>query len=320
MQKFQSNGKLLITGEYLVLDGAMALALPTKYGQHLSVEPINQRKLIWESLDKDNNKWFEYEYTFEEICFPIVYENEIRKYNNKIAKQLLKILFHLGRLNREHFINYDSAYNAKDIEVTDGLKITTKLTFPQDWGLGSSSTLINNMANWAQVDPYKLLELTFGGSGYDIACAQHNTAITYQIENNNRHIKEANFNPSFKDSLYFVYLNKKQNSRDGIAQYKANTSNKTQVIKEISEMTSQLISCSNLTDCNLLINRHEQIISSIIHQVPVKEALFSDFKGSVKSLGAWGGDFVLVTSEENPTAYFRSKGYDTIVPYPEMIK
>ena len=32
---FYSNGKLLITGEYVVLDGAKALALPTKYGQNL---------------------------------------------------------------------------------------------------------------------------------------------------------------------------------------------------------------------------------------------------------------------------------------------
>ena len=32
-QTFYSNGKLLITGEYVVLDGAKALALPTKFGQ-----------------------------------------------------------------------------------------------------------------------------------------------------------------------------------------------------------------------------------------------------------------------------------------------
>lgn len=301
MQKFQSNGKLLITGEYLVLDGAMALAVPTKFGQSLEVTTLNKPILVWKSFDFKDDIWFE-------TVFKINH-NEISTQalnNNGKTERLLQILQLAKKLNPGF--------------LKSGCQVENKLTFPQDWGLGSSSTLINNMANWAQIDAYRLLDQTFGGSGYDIACAQHDTAITYQIENNNRHIKKANFNPSFKDSLYFVYLNKKQNSRDGIAQYKANTSNKTYVIKEISGITSQLISCSNLTDCNLLINRHEQIISSIIHQVPVKEALFSDFKGSVKSLGAWGGDFVLVTSEENPTAYFRSKGYDTIVPYPEMIK
>ena len=35
---YYSNGKLLITGEYLVLDGAEALALPTKFGQNLIIE------------------------------------------------------------------------------------------------------------------------------------------------------------------------------------------------------------------------------------------------------------------------------------------
>jgi hypothetical protein len=51
----------------------------------------------------------------------------------------------------------------------------------------------------------------------------------------------------------------------------------------------------------------------------VKEALFPDFKGVLKSLGAWGGDFILAISKENPKDYFASKGYETIIPYSEMI-
>ncbi len=38
MTTFRSNGKLLLTAEYLVLDGARAIALPTKLGQSLTVE------------------------------------------------------------------------------------------------------------------------------------------------------------------------------------------------------------------------------------------------------------------------------------------
>jgi mevalonate kinase len=37
MLDFYSHGKLLITSEYAVLDGAKALALPTRLGQKLSV-------------------------------------------------------------------------------------------------------------------------------------------------------------------------------------------------------------------------------------------------------------------------------------------
>ena len=43
---FYSNGKLLITGEYLVLDGARSLAIPTKFGQFLIVEEIENSNCI----------------------------------------------------------------------------------------------------------------------------------------------------------------------------------------------------------------------------------------------------------------------------------
>ncbi|MCX7550870.1 GYDIA family GHMP kinase [Xanthomarina sp. F2636L] len=302
-----SNGKLLLTGEYVVLDGALSLAVPTTFGQYLKITAIDGPKVIWKSLNYENNVWFEDSFSLQEITIGF------QKLRNDKANRLLEILQAAKQLNPA-FLN-------------SGYQVETKLTFPQDWGLGTSSTLINNIANWAQVDAYKLLGLTFGGSGYDIACAQNDSAITYQLKNSfdctlseNRTVKQTPFNPSFKEALYFVYLNKKQNSRDGIAQYRAYTTNKTQVVKEISNITTQLIDCSNISDFNLLLNKHEQLISSIIHQVPVKEKLFSDFNGAIKSLGAWGGDFVMVTSEENPSKYFKNKGFETMIPYSEIIK
>ena len=39
----------------------------------------------------------------------------------------------------------------------------------------------------------------------------------------------------------------------------------------------------------------------------------------LKSLGAWGGDFILAASETDPTPYFKSKGFDTVIPYDDMI-
>ena len=62
MQKYYANGKLLLTGEYLVLDGALALALPTKLGQSLTVEKTNGDNLIWESLDSKSYAWFQHSY------------------------------------------------------------------------------------------------------------------------------------------------------------------------------------------------------------------------------------------------------------------
>jgi hypothetical protein len=48
-KKFYSNGKLLITGEYLVLDGK-AFALPTKKGQNLIIEDGNNNEIIWKVM------------------------------------------------------------------------------------------------------------------------------------------------------------------------------------------------------------------------------------------------------------------------------
>ena len=94
--------------------------------------------------------------------------------------------------------------------------------------MGSSSTLINNIASWAKVDAYKLLWNAFSGSGYDIACAQHNLPIFYQLENQHPIVKQVDFNPNFKNELFFVHLNKKQNSREGIQRYKEYQSKKNQ--------------------------------------------------------------------------------------------
>ncbi len=301
MEKYYSNGKLLLSGEYVVLDGAISLAVPTKFGQWLEVETINEPKLIWTSFDNRGLVWFENEFEVEKI------NSSQMPSNDAISKRLIQILRAAKELNPA-FLNLNSGY-----------KITTRLDFEKNWGLGTSSTLINNIATWANIDAFTLLNKTFGGSGYDIACAQHNQPISYQLTESKPLVNLIDFNPSFKEHIYFVYLNKKQNSRDGIAMYKSNQGQSKTLISEINDITLNMISCKLLTEFNKLIERHEIIISKTIKQKPIKELLFSDFKGSIKSLGAWGGDFILVTSKEHPRPYFEAKGYHTIISYKEMV-
>jgi len=64
---------------------------------------------------------------------------------------------------------------------------------------------------------------------------------------------------------------------------------------------------------------HEKIISAIIQQKPVKSELFPDYFGEIKSLGAWGGDFVLATGNEKSISYFKNKGFETILGFEKMI-
>jgi len=304
MTTYYSNGKLLLTAEYVVLDGALALALPSKFGQTLSVESTDKTNGEWESYDADGSLWFKATFTLSDFNFST---EKLSDLNDKIAKQLQYILQSIRSLNALFLID------------GKGLKITTKLNFSRHWGLGSSSTLINNLAEWAQVDAYKLQFKCFGGSGYDIACAQHNQPIFYQVKNQKPIVKSVDFNPNFKEQLYFVYLNKKQNSREGIAHYQSLKNKENKVILEISEISKKILKSEKVLDFENLINQHEKIIGNVLKKQPIKERLFSDYFGCIKSLGAWGGDFILATGNIDTPNYFKQKGYETIIKYDDMI-
>ncbi|NNK88045.1 MAG: GHMP kinase, partial [Flavobacteriaceae bacterium] len=293
MKTYYSHGKLLITGEYLVLDGAKALAIPTKYGQSLSVEPVSGKSLVWKSIDSSGHSWYEHEFVLKDSSF------KIEDNCDSITRNLIKILNAVLGLNPD-FIN-----------ELRGCIVHTKLEFPNDWGLGSSSTLINNIAGWADVDPYRLLDLTFGGSGYDIACAIHDSPILYRRKNREVIIKPADFHPEFSGSLYFVHLNEKQDSRQAIAHYRKGQFDKQLYISRADELTDAFTACRDLESYHRLMESHEAMMSEILHMPTVKTQRFHDFNGSIKSLGAWGGDFILVASEKDPSNYFRSKGYTT---------
>lgn len=304
MTQFYSNGKLLLSAEYLVLDRALALALPTKYGQSLSVEKIEASHSIWESYDNDGSLWLSIKFTLSD--FDIISEETSTLGDKKIV-QLQKIL----RTTRQ--------MNSSFLSGNQNYKIQTKLSFSRQWGLGSSSTLINNMAQWAQVDAFELQFKCFGGSAYDVACAQNNSSILYQLKNQKPIVKSVKFNPDFKDQLYFVYLNQKQNSRDGIQLYQNLKGDVKNAVLEVSEISKSMLNCTKLSDFEILINQHEKIISKLIQTKPIKEQLFSDYFGSIKSLGAWGGDFILATGNAETPNYFKNKGFNTVIPFTKMV-
>jgi len=308
MKSFYSNGKLLITGEYLVLDEARALALPTQFGQSFTIQKIGYSKLIWESYTDQDELWFQVEFDLPKLLIiSATFESDNDGGNDSIAEILQNILLETKKLNSEFLSNNQGYY------------VKSKLTFPRNWGLGSSSTLINNIAKWSNVNAFQLQFNTFGGSAYDIACAQNNVPIIYQLKENNPCVEKVNFNPSFKDALYFVYLNKKQNSRNGITQYKNFTDNVKKFAEEVSKLTDEVVNCSDISIFEEIMKEHEQIISSIIKKEPIQQELFPDYFGQIKSLGAWGGDFVLATGNKDTRQYFSTKGFKTVITYADMI-
>lgn len=298
---FYSNGKLLITGEYLVLDGAKSLALPTKFGQYLKVSSGDLGQIHWTSFDNDNSIWFEETISFNEII------NFKALGNLSQRDTLIKILYEAYLLNADF------------LKSSLGYSISSALTFSKLWGLGTSSTLINNIAQWLKIDAFMLLNNSFGGSGYDIACAQNNSTIVYQLKNGLPIVEKVNFNPEFSDNIYFVYLNKKQSSKIAIENYYKNKKNLAIDFSIINKITLSVLNSNSTEEFCDLIDKHEKVMSEILELPTVKDTLFPDFDGSIKSLGAWGGDFVMAISKGNPRDYFENKGYKTIVSYKDMI-
>ena len=293
-----SNGKVLLTGEYVILDGALSLAAPTKFGQHLKFQENLSNIINWKSINFDGNIWFECLITSDTL-----------KVKSTSSKKISNTLVEI--------INFIREYNPSFLKKC-GSDISTNLTFEKNLGLGSSSTLISNLSKISGVNPYTLNNKIFKGSGYDIACAESISPILYKLDKDQKIINEVSFKPSFNEHIYFVYLNKKQNSISEIEKYNKNKASNS-IINEISDITSEILVCNSIDRFNKLIEAHELIISKLISKQTVKDLLFKDFDGYIKSLGAWGGDMIMVSSEIDPSKYFIEKGYSTIFKFKELL-
>ena len=294
--------------------------MPLKFGQTLSVETSHSASLQWDAY-KPDGPWFSV--TLNPKSLDIIDCDDQPK-----AEKLSQILKAVKQLNPAAF--------------KDGLHFETRLDFDPNWGLGSSSTLIANLARWANVNPYELLKLTFGGSGYDIACATAEGPIYYQLSTSEPALRQAqgpkvvepvetptptaepiDFNPPFADHLFFVYQGQKQSSSKEIKAFleKTNPIDLQNDINAVSEISHAVPKCHSLDEFAMLMQCHERIIARCIGQEPVQKR-FPDFEGVLKSLGAWGGDFILAATEwpeSQVKEYFKGKELDVVFGYKEML-
>ena len=342
---YKSNGKFLLTGEYLVLKGATALALPLKKGQSLEAETLdsNDNLIYWDAFYKSTDNG---QQTID-IVHDLVQSSEFRVQGSEFRVQSSEFNSHShwfsAVLDKNDFsirstddkekaerlsdiLSKAKALNGNIFTDAHDYKFSTHLDFNPQWGLGSSSTLINNIAEWAEINPYKLLDSTFKGSGYDIACAKSNHPIFFKIIADNpqaisQNIEAANFDPIFKDNLYFVYHGYKQNTAREIKAFLSKEKKYTDEIKSISEISRILPEVQTLRDFCYFIKVHEEITAACLEQKRLKK-YFNDFEGEVKSLGAWGGDFFLVATEwdeKKVKKYFDSKDLNIVFRYQDIV-
>lgn len=300
--RFFASAKLLLFGEYLVLRGAKALVMPLSLGQKLYVTKGATDGIHWNCFEKG------------QLWLTILFspELDIISTNDK-EKALLakKILLFIQQVNPQ-------------IEFRQ-LNFRFEIDFDRHYGFGTSSTFLSLLSQWSGANPYKLLDHSFGGSGFDIAAATASGPFVYQVEQTGgevkRRVQPASIAPGIRESMLFLYTGKKQKSSEEVSSFKTIITQSDQV-QEMNTIVDEMLQCRQLEEVERLIFRSEKLLSGILGVPPVKNTLFPDYPYAVKSLGAWGGDFVMATYRDRAEAekYFSSKGMNLIFSYDQLAK
>ena len=82
---YKAHGKLLLTSEYAITQGAQGLAVPTKYGQKLNyISSDNNEYIRWDAKGENGKTWFWVEF---DLDFKIINTSDL-----KVASTLIKHL------------------------------------------------------------------------------------------------------------------------------------------------------------------------------------------------------------------------------------
>jgi mevalonate kinase len=298
-KSYRANGKLLLTGEYLVLHGAKSIALPLKVGQSLSVSDQNgSNSFVWRASYK-GKLWFSCE--LNPTDFLILETSHPDK-----AETLSRIFKTIKNLNPE-------------FSPEAGTLFETTLEANSEWGFGSSSTLISLLSKWTKVDPFALNEMVFKGSGFDIACATAEGPIFY-VRNNPPEPIALDY--PFADQLFLVYSGQKKKTASEVSSFLKEKTVPEHLIAEMSALSEGFAICGEQNEFNRLIIQHEKLVGDLITKTPVKTEYFADFDGEIKSLGAWGGDFYLISTNlsfSGVRKYFQNKGLAPLLRWDDLI-
>lgn len=301
--EFYSKGKLLISGEYLVLQGAKALSVPLKFGQAMKVEETPQAGIIrWETsvLDKP---WFSAEFHGREL--------EVADASNNRKAMFIRQLLKAGiKLNPGFF------------SFKNGCVIENRINFDLDWGLGSSSSLVSNLAQWFDVDLFSFYRESFDGSGFDVFSARADTPVIYQLVGDVPVVEKTKLHPSVTEHLYFVYLGQKQDSQESVRLFKKSAVPDPDLIRVVSDLTLAMIGAEDPEFFMGLMRQHESLVSGILGRPTARQLMFPGFNGEIKSLGAWGGDFIMACTFMSPgevRSYFKDKQLDVIFSWNDIV-
>ncbi|HUW05508.1 MAG TPA: GYDIA family GHMP kinase [Williamwhitmania sp.] len=302
MTKLRANAKLLLTGEYLVLLGAKAIALPLRFGQELTTRKGDNQYISWDSEDI-NGCWFSATFNGQ---------GEAIEGSSREASRFVSTILRETELLSPGFL----------ARLT-GQKVIVTADFDLSWGLGSSSSLISLVAQLADVDPFMLHRRVSAGSGYDVIAAQQSCPFMFHLADGSSEHSPVALPSFFNKHLFFAYLGKKQETATNVSQFlSTSTTVEPILVNTISDISLRIPHVASVGELCQLVEQHEKVISKILGTDSIKKASFPDFNGCTKSLGTWGGDFALFCSEEPESyvrAYIEGKGLSPLFRFDEIV-
>lgn len=248
----------------------------------------------WITKDHKGNKWFE--------CKLNLIDFAIDKTNDEEKAQFIQTLIKSAAQLNSDFLSKWKKY-----------KITCDLGFDPSWGLGTSSTLIANLAAWAELSPFELFFDTQEGSGYDVAAAVSAGPLLYQKSEEELSFETFDWNKELADAICVFYQGHKQSSLEEVRAWKSNKVWKQKDVKQVSDISESLADCENIADAMALLGDQLKLMERILDRTAY-DGRFSDFEGLIKPLGAWGGDFGLALHHEvaYTQKYLAEKGIETV--------
>ncbi|MFW5758631.1 MAG: hypothetical protein ACOCUQ_01365 [Bacteroidota bacterium] len=299
MEQTFSHGKIILLGEYAVLEGNDAVCVPLATGQKLQIEKNDQPFIYWQ-----------WTYKNRVIAEFSLNPQNLQPHDVKEGDPLWAAgLIHAIRKQNASFLT-NSGYNVRFIN-----------DFPPEWGLGSSSATIASLCRIAGADPYIVNDQVMGGSGADIACTDKENWFVYRKRKSLPLTWSIPFDFPFKKYVVFVYSGQKQATAKHLKEIKQKPERKRFPSSEINSLVYGCFSSENVAQFASYLQKHEQFISEQTGYLPLGRK-FSDFKGQIKSLGAWGGDFFMAVSSENlddVKNYFQQKGFGMCFTWEDFV-
>ena len=228
-------------------------------------------RIQWQSFDFEGKEWMN-------CHFSLADEAETLASVIRPLHQMLRLI----------------AANRPDLCSPDlDLHVRIKASFRKEWGLGSSSALIANLAHWSQTDPFALMDVSFPGSGYDVAAAFQDVPLLYRIDENKRTTAPLPAFPEFLSEYRVVFLVKKVNSRESVFETRERIPLLNEYLPKLNRYGMEALQSTTPATFNHCMLMYEEILADTLGLEPTGSQ-FADYQGLVKSLGAWGGDAVLV--------------------------